>query len=392
MKIKSNQANACKEDKGPFLKGVMNNLKQFLTARYEFRYNTVSETYEYRDKESDADFTVIDRRVQNDIVMSAFDAGIDCIDRDVVRIVESSSTPSFNPLREYVEALPRWDGKDRVDALAKRVSSDKLWIKVFHRWLLALVAQWMQLTTKFGNSMVPILVHHLHGTHKSSFCRMLLPPELRSYFIEDFDTGKKSAPVAMAKFGLICLDEIRKYSVTMMERLKNLVQLPKVDIPRRYRGGYQNLERLASFIGTSNYKDILTDPTGSRRFFPVELEQRIGRLLISYRQLYAQLWTELNSGKRYWFTPREEAQITERNKGFYRRPLEEGLFFSLFRLPEEGEKAQTYTINMLFDKLRTASPSTMREVPLKSFARHLTMMGAESHHSETGNTYLLLQR
>src|SRR5574344_613420 len=189
MEVNVNTVTACKEEKVPFLKGVMSKLKQFLASRYEFRYNTVSESYEYRVMEPDGNFAIIDRRSQNDIVMSAIDAGIECIDRDVARVVESSATPTYNPLRHYIESLPRWDGKDRVAELAARVSADKLWMKVFHRWLLAMVAQWMQTTKKFGNSMVPVLIHKQHGTKKSSFCRLLMPPELRAYFIEEFDAG-----------------------------------------------------------------------------------------------------------------------------------------------------------------------------------------------------------
>jgi predicted P-loop ATPase len=392
MKTKAIKGNALKEEKVPFMKRVMSNLKQFLAARYEFRHNLVSESFECRDRESDTDFVVIDNCKKNDIVTSAMEAGIDCMDRDVVRIVESSATPSYNPFHAYIDSLPRWDGKDRVGELAGRVSDDKLWKMVFHRWMLAMVAQWMQTSKKFGNSMVPILVHQRHGTKKSSFCRMLLPPDLRPYFIEEFDAGTKSASKVMAKFGLINLDEIRQYSMAKMEKLKNLVQLPKVEIPRLYHGGYLSLDRLASFIGTSNYRDILIDPTGSRRFFPIELNQRIGRLLISYRQLYAQLKAELAEGVRYWFTPHEEALITERNQKFYRRPLEEGLFFSLFRLPGKGEKGQTYTINMLFDKLRRESVSTMRDITLQSFSRHLSMFGVAGEHTRLGVVYHLVQK
>jgi len=391
MKLNMQNGIAADGVKEPFLKGIMERLKVFLTEHYDFRYNIVADTYECRARQWQHDFVEMDRRVRNDIVLSALESGVDCIDRDVMRIIESSFTPAYNPIQEYINVLPPWDGRDRIKELAGRISDDNLWNMVFRRWLLAMVAQWMQKCTKFGNSMVPVLIHRRHGTKKSSFCRMLLPPVLRSYFIEEFDTESKSASKVMAKFALVNLDEIRKYSLSQMERLKNLIQLPQINIAKPYRGGYQHFDRMASFIGTSNHADILTDPTGSRRFFPIELEDRIGKFKISYKQLYAQLKTELRGGARYWYPPHEEALITERNKRFYRRPHEEGLFFSLFRLPRKGERVEEYSIHLLYENMRKVSPATMRDISIHLFARHLAMIGVESRHSHSGSVYSVVR-
>ncbi len=391
MKLNTQNGIAADGVKEPFLKGIMERLKVFLAEHYDFRYNTVAETYECRRHQSKLHFVEVDRRVRNDIVLSALEAGVDCIDRDVMRIIESSFTTSYNPIQEYINVLPPWDGRDRIEELAGRISADKLWAMVFRRWLLGMVAQWMQRCTQFGNSMVPVLIHRRHGTKKSSFCRMLLPPSLRSYFIEEFNTESRSASKVMSKFALVNLDEIRKYSLSQMERLKSLIQLPQINLARPYRGGYQHLERMASFIGTSNHADILTDPTGSRRFFPIELEERIGRFRISYKQLYAQLKAELRGGARYWYTPYEEALITERNKRFYRRPHEEGLFFSLFRLPHNGERAEEQSIHLLYENMRKVSPATMRDISINTFARHLAIIGVKSRHSRSGSVYSVIR-
>jgi predicted P-loop ATPase len=380
------------EERQPFLKGIMDSLKMHMHKQYEIRYDIIEEVYKFRPRGTKEEFAEIDERTQNDMVMSAINAGINCIDRDVTRVIRSSESQEFNPMKDYLDKLPRWDGKDRVKELALRISDDKLWVTVFHRWMLALVAQWMQLSGTYGNNMSPILIHPVHGTRKSSFCRVLLPPCLTKFFFEDFNISKTmEASKAMAKFGLINLDEIRKYSPTHMERLKNLIQLPKVKLPRLYHGGYRYLNRLASFIGTSNYRDVLTDPTGSRRFFPVELKGRIVKLHICYKQLYAQLKTELRQGKRYWFTPHEETLITRRNTAFYRRPLEEALFFKLFRLPKDGEQAKRFTISELYERMRNTGKATMKDITLTSFAKHLALIGAKTKHSRLGNYYEVVE-
>ena len=135
----------------------------------------------------------------------------------------------------------------------------------------------------------------------------------------------------------------------------------------------------------------LRDPTGSRRFFPIELEERIGRFRISYKQLYAQLKAELRGGARYWYTPYEEAVITEHNKRFYRRPHEEGLFFSLFRLPRNGERAEEQSIHLLYENMRKVSPATMRDISINTFARHLAIIGVKSKHTRSGSVYSVIR-
>jgi len=137
----------------------MERLKVFLAEHYDFRYNTVADTYECRAPKLQHDFVEIDRRVRNDIVLSDLESGVDCVDRDVMRMIESASTPAYNPIQQYIKVLPRWDGRDRIKELPERISNDNLWNMVFRRWLLGMVAQWMQKCAKFGNSMVPILEH-----------------------------------------------------------------------------------------------------------------------------------------------------------------------------------------------------------------------------------------
>ena len=46
-------------------------------------------------------------------------------------------------------------------------------------------------------------------------------------------------------------------------------------VRKAHQKNYRPLPRVASFIATSNQKELLTDPTGSRRFLCVEIENKI---------------------------------------------------------------------------------------------------------------------
>ena len=88
--------------------------------------------------------------------------------------MRSRRISKYHPFTAYFEQLPEWDGKDRVSALARRVSDDPVWVNGFHRWMLGLSAQWMQFRsdTNSTNSVAPLLVSSRQGLGKSTFCRL----------------------------------------------------------------------------------------------------------------------------------------------------------------------------------------------------------------------------
>ena len=123
---------------------LQKSLETFLQERIEFRFNLLSEETEYRYKQLETDrFYPVTQRDLNSICMEARRTGIDCWDRDVNRFVYSKEVKEYHPFRQYMERLPEWDVKDRVSDLARRVSSEPLWVEGFHRWMLALASQWM---------------------------------------------------------------------------------------------------------------------------------------------------------------------------------------------------------------------------------------------------------
>lgn len=94
-------------------------LEEFMNRRYEFRYNTVLDDLEYRQRDSiHFYFKPVDKRVRNSISICALKEGINAWDRDVDRFLNSEYVPLHNPVEEYLYDVGRWDGKDRIRALA----------------------------------------------------------------------------------------------------------------------------------------------------------------------------------------------------------------------------------------------------------------------------------
>ena len=158
---------------------LMQEVTAFLTSRYRFRFNVLTEETEVAEvtnniPDTHLRYAKVDERWMNTLSMEAIETGIDCWDRDIQRFVRSRRISEYHPFTAYFEQLPEWDGKDRVSALARRVSDDPVWVNGFHRWMLGLSAQWMQFRpdTNRANSVAPLLVSSRQGLGKSTFCRL----------------------------------------------------------------------------------------------------------------------------------------------------------------------------------------------------------------------------
>ena len=367
----------------------------YLQLHYAFRYNRLTDRTEcaYLSEETGHElcYQPADNRLLNSISLQVMQAGISCWDRDIKRYVESSEIPSFHPFTAYMERLPQWDGVDRVSALAQRVSDDDTWVKAFHRWMLATTAQWMDNgnKTQRANSVAPLLISTRQGLGKSTFCRLLLPWELQDYFTESFDlTNPSSAENKLAAFGLINLDEFDRLPASRMPQLKNLMQMERLNIRRAYKHSGEPLPRIASFIGTSNRRDLLTDRSGSRRFICVEVEHAIDcHTPIEYDQLYAQLKYELMHGERSWFSKEEEAAVQAANEVFYRVTPAEELLAGAFRFCEPYEEgAHLLSAAQIFTSLKSRYPSALQDCTPLAFSKLLAQVGKRVH-TKYGNGY-----
>ena len=98
------------------------------------------------------------------------------------------------------------------------------------------------------------------------------------------------------------------------------------------------MRRYASFIGTSNHKDLLTDTSGSRRYIVIAVTGPIDCSPIDYEQLYAQAIHDIYKGERYWFDAEDEKVMTESNQEFQVIPIAEQLFHQYFRAAREDEE------------------------------------------------------
>ena len=371
----------------------------YLESRYQFRYNTVMKFTEYRPNNSwVGDFKPVDARVQKSMTLDVQIADIHVSIKDVRNFLESDRIKNYSPIESYLyDCLGKWDGKDRIRALARTVpTNNPHWEDWFYTWFLGMVDQWRGVYRKqYGNSTMPLLISK-QGYNKSTFCRRLIPNELSWGFTDNMILSEKRQVLqAMSQFLLINLDEFNQISPQVQQGfLKNLLQLPMVKVKPPYGSHVQEFPRLASFIATSNMTDILADPSGNRRFLGIELTGPIdvsGRL--NYEQLYAQAMQALEQGEKSYFDAAETAVIMQSNRQFEQVSPIKQCFLEVFEPTNDVEKGEYLMAAAIFDVLKQKFGSSLQVSSLQKFGRELqNIEGLKSKKTRFGTEYLVVRK
>ena len=310
----------------------------FLNTNYELRKNVMRGVAEYRMRTGlGFSFQDLTEEARNSITIHALSQGVKCWDKDIRRYVNSNNIALYDPMYDFLEHLPRWDGKDRVEALALRVKTAyEAWPRLFHIWMRSMVAMWMGKGQLTGNALVPLLIGR-QGCGKSSFCRILLPRDMREYYNDRINFKNESdLNLGLTSFALINLDEFDSVTQRQQVVLKYLVSTADLKYRPPYGKAYASHRRYASFIGTTNEPMPLVDPTGSRRFICVGVEGDIDfETRVEYDQLYAQLKYEIEEQReRYFLTKEEEKALMQHNLRYQKISGLGEMLLSLFEKPE----------------------------------------------------------
>ena len=373
-----------KVDKNSIRENIVN-MMQLLESRYDFRYNTVMKFVEYMPKEKGwYGFQPVDPRVQKRMTLEVQLADIRVSIKDVRNFLESDYIKNYNPIDEYLfQCYDKWDGKDHIRALARTVpTANPHWADWFYTWFLGMVDQWRGYSHRqYGNSVAPLLISK-QGYNKSTFCRRLLPPELQWGYSDNLILSeKRQVYQAMAQFMVINLDEFNQISPQVQQGfLKNLIQLPTLKYKPPYGSHVMEFPRLASFIATSNMKDILSDPSGNRRFIGVELTGPIDvSVRPNYQQLFAQALSALNNGEKSYFDAQQVKLIMKSNSQFeIIQPIDQ-YFLLYFELVEDEKEGEYLTAAEIFDYLKKQIGSSLKVNSLMGFGRKLANMSELKH-------------
>ena len=165
-------------------------VERALRAKYHLRYNVLTGRTEYRavDAADDAAYLPVTKRVYKTWLCELQAEGVDFWWMGGIEAVaESMHVEEYHPVTAWIDALPQWDGTDRLTPLMRRLTQDETLVGYLCRWMLAFVHQARGGDAVFANSVAPLLISDRQGLHKSTFCRLLLPGAFRYLYTDSFD-------------------------------------------------------------------------------------------------------------------------------------------------------------------------------------------------------------
>jgi len=173
----------------------------------------------------------------------------------------------FHPIREYICAQ-KWDGIPRVNTLLIDYfgAEDNAYTRAaIRKTLVAAVARVFEPGIKFDTAL--ILVGE-QGTYKSTFVKKLG----MEWFSDTFTTvqGKESFEQIQGAW-LIEMAELSGLKKAEVESIKHYISKREDMFRPAYGRTVETYKRQCVFFGTTNNKDFLRDPTGNRRFMPIDV-------------------------------------------------------------------------------------------------------------------------
>ena len=341
-------------------------IEQFLNDNYRLRRNMLSGKVEFKIRaEVTADYRPLTQEALNSIIIRALREGLDeeCNPKaDITMYVNSEEVRMYNPVLDFLNDLPKWDGQNHVAKLFSRMpglSSEQLAFLAV--WLRSTVAHWLQLDTMHGNEVVPVLIG-AQGCGKTTFLRRLLPCQLREYYLDHLNLSNKfDKEMALTNNLLVNLDELEAIRPSQHAALKQTLSKNKVNGRPIFGKAQDDRPRYASFVSTTNNPHPLTDATGSRRYICMTIPK--GQLIdnagdIDYEQLYAQVLYEIRElNAPYWINNEEVTRIQQLNLAYMQQKDIAEMVKACFRKPNEGEKVKSMNTTEMLEIIRDAYPN-----------------------------------
>ena len=363
-------------------------IKSFLDGHVRLRMNEITSRIEYfEDKQWQP---INDRKVNS--LWAEMSQVTRVNKQDLYSIIESDYVPIFNPFTEYLSALEKWTNAndsfvlntnctnltnkadiqlsaiadkrfvkferfvfkkdyDYIRDLANTVrvkggeQEQILWYRYLKKWLVGMVASWLSDDTV--NNVILVLIGE-QGAYKTTWFNYLLPPPLKQYFYTKTNANRMSKDdlLTLAQYALVCCEELDTMRPAELNQLKAAVTMPSIDERAAYAHYHEHRKHIASFCGTGNNAQFLSDPTGNRRWLPFEVESIVSprEHPFHYEGIYSQALTLYKSGFQYWFTKEEIQELNRHNKQFETPRLEHELVDLYFRKPTDTELGEFMSV------------------------------------------------
>ena len=382
---------------------TVEDIRQFLSERVMLRYNVVTRRVEvhwltdFGDPPPGLDdWEPLTDRLVNSLWVELSEQKPVRV-QDIFRVIESDYVAEYNPFAFYLERLPPWNGRENhilglsLSVMVKGGTDEQLlFAEYLKKWLVGMVAGWVN--PQVVNNVILVLIGP-QGAYKTTWFNYLLPPELRRYFYTKTNASRMSKDdlLVLAQYGLVCCEELDTMRSAELNQLKAAVTMLSVDERAAYARYHEHRPHIASFCGTGNSLQFLSDPTGNRRWLPFEVKsiEPPHDNPLDYRAIYSQAYALYRQGFRYWFTQPEIERLAVHNQQFETANLELELVAQYFRVPKEHEPGEFISVAMA---LQIVGANITQKLSKEMVSRAFTKLGFQSRRTSKYRGYIVVRR
>ena len=370
-------------------------IEQFIRSQVSVRFNVIRRQCEIAWKDAPDDtYSPITDRDENTLWCRMKKNGAEVRLADIRNVLQSEYVPLFHPFEAYFGSLPDWDGVDYIGQLARTVhvkGDSERFVEHFRKWFVGMVA------TIFDEQVVnhEIMVFiGKQGNFKSTFFSLLLPPPLRSYFQVKMNSShlNKDDMLTLCEKALVCLEEIDELRPSELNQLKALVTAKNISERAAYARNKEHRPHIASFCGTGNNPQFLSDPTDNRRWLVVEVEDidNPWQQPFHYTGIYSQAWALWKSGFQYWFDQDEILLLNRQNKEFEVPNPEEELLLTYYRPTFKGcQDAIFLKVSEILERINAGIKQPLSATKLGML---LSKLGFTKSRYNNERGYLVIER
>ena len=316
--------------------------------------------------------------------------------QDIYRVIESDFVPDFHPFKHYLEHLPPWNGENHILAMSTTVmvkgdvDEQLLFADYLTRWLVGMVAGWVDDTVV--NNVILVLIGE-QGSYKTTWFNYLLPPELSQYFYTKTNANRMGRDdlLTLAQYGLVCCEELDTMRPSELNQLKAAVTMPSIDERAAYAHFHEHRKHIASFCGTGNNAQFLSDPTGNRRWLPFEVDSILSprENPFDYEGIYSQAYALYQQGFQFWFGQTDIQRLAVHNRQFETPQIEQELVDVFFRKPLDKEVGEYMPVSRA---MQVIGGSITQHINASRLGQAFMSQGFEFKRTSHSRGYIVVQR
>jgi predicted P-loop ATPase len=333
-------------------KNQIDTIEAYLSNHYQLRYNIVTSKLEIRKLSNSTSFVPLTDYQENSLLREILKSNLKCSAALLRSILYSDFSNFYDPFHDYFLHLPLWDGEtDYIQQMADTVNttSQDLWCKCFKKWLVATVAA--VLDNKTVNHTA-IILSGSQGIGKTTWMLNLCPSELNDYiFSGTINPNNKDTLIHLAECMFINMDELENMNRTEIGAFKEIITKSAIRMRRAYGHHIEAFTRRASFMGSVNSSQFLTDSTGSRRFLCFEILSINYQHSIDLQMVYAQAYDLFQQGYKFYFDKDEITAISESNEQFQINTVEEELLLTYFQKVQLSEATNFLSAAQILNRI-----------------------------------------